>query len=225
MEADFNRLLQTSAAVEEKLVQVSSSDDTLQAMQVQLRKISDAITESEERFQRIEKKNQILDAVNTGIDKNFKALQTAEESGARLEDQLKRLSAGLDEARGSIETLSRDQDKALLAAEKIATLDDTLKTIEERIDAMQVAREWLAKTESRLQQISKDAQEEVKLLGALLKKEGSRGKNAERGAPTLSDRDNVTRLAHQGWKKEEIARALGLSIGEVDLILEMPPRE
>ncbi|MDR0388685.1 MAG: hypothetical protein LBH73_01285 [Spirochaetaceae bacterium] len=223
MEDDFNRLLQTSESVEEKLVQVSSSDDTLQAMQVQLRKITDAIDESEERFQRIEKKNQVLDAVNTGIDKNFKTLQEAEESGARLDAELKKLSGELAEIRASVEIVSREQEKAQLAAEKVSSLDETLTTIEERISAMNVAREWLAKTESRLQQISKDAQEEVKLLGALLKNE--KGKSSGRAAPTIADRENVVRLAHQGWKREEIARALNLSLGEVELILEMPSKD
>ncbi|MDR1178230.1 MAG: hypothetical protein LBK64_05335 [Spirochaetaceae bacterium] len=225
MEADFNRLLQTSEAVEEKLVQVSSSDDTLQAMQVQLRKITDAIGESEDRFQRIEKKNQILEATNAGIDRNFKSLREAEESGARLDAQMKKLLGDLDEVRSSVEILSSEQAKVQEAAEQAAGLDETLKDIEGRIEAMNVAREWLAKTESRLQQISKDAQEEVKLLGALLKKEGSKGKPSGRGAPTIADRENVVRLAHQGWKREEIARALNLSLGEVELILELPQKD
>jgi chromosome segregation ATPase len=225
MEADFNRLLQTSEAVEEKLVQVSSSDDTLQAMQVQLRTIADAMGESEERFQRIEKKNQILDAVNTGIDKNFKTLRETEETGARLDAEMKKLSGELAEVRSSVDILGREQEKVQEAALQAAGLDETLKGIEERIEAMNVAREWLAKTESRLQQISKDAQEKVKLFGDLVSRKGPRDKAPDRGVPTIADRENVLRLAHQGWKREEIARTMGLSLGEVELILELPPKE
>jgi len=33
--------------------------------------------------------------------------------------------------------------------------------------------------------------------------------------------ETVRKLAHQGWKVEEIARAVKLSRGEVELILEL----
>ena len=52
--------------------------------------------------------------------------------------------------------------------------------------------------------------------------EGSAKKT--KGAPPIGIRENVVKLAHQGWKVDEIARALHLSRGEVELILELPQK-
>jgi hypothetical protein len=35
----------------------------------------------------------------------------------------------------------------------------------------------------------------------------------------------VVKLAHQGWSVDEIARAVKLSKGEVELILEISPKD
>jgi hypothetical protein len=90
---------------------------------------------------------------------------------------------------------------------------------------MQVAREWLARAESRLAEVSKQAQDYVKLMGDLIKGETKKGMPQDRGAPPIGTRETVTKLAHQGWKVDEIARAVGLSKGEVELILEISPKD
>ncbi len=88
MEANFTRFLQISRSVEDKLSEVTASDDTLQALQLKIRKLEEALGGTEERFQRIEKKNQILDNTNDGIDKNFKALQDSEKLSDRIGEEL-----------------------------------------------------------------------------------------------------------------------------------------
>ncbi|MDR1240118.1 MAG: hypothetical protein LBK27_08380 [Treponema sp.] len=224
MEADFNRLLQTSRAVEEKLVQVSSSDDTLQALQVQIRRLDDAVRETEEKYQRIERKNQILEETNDGIDRNFKVLQETEESARRAGEELARIGGEIESLHVSIEQLAADNGKALDTMDKLSTLDDTLSHIEKRIGEMQVARDWLARTETRLTELDKQAQSELRLIGSLLNRDG-KPPAAGKGAPPPRDRDNIIKLHRQGWKKEEIAKTLDISIGEVELILEFHSSE
>ena len=41
----------------------------------------------------------------------------------------------------------------------------------------------------------------------------------------MSTREMVARLAREGWEADEIARTTKLSRGEVELILELTPRE
>jgi chromosome segregation ATPase len=224
MEADFNRLLQTSRAVEEKLVQVSSSDDILQALQVQIRRLDDAVKETEEKYQRIERKNQILEETNDGIDRNFKILQETEERARRAGEELARIKGEMETIRSSIETLAADNGKALDTMDKLAVLDETLSQIEKRIGEMQVARDWVARTETRLTELDKQAQTELRLIGSLLKRDG-KPLPAGKGAPPPRDRDNIIKLHRQGWKKEEIAKTLDISIGEVELILEFHSAE
>jgi chromosome segregation ATPase len=220
MEADFGRILQTSRAVEEKLAQISASDDTLQAVQIRIRQLSDAMTDAEEKYQRIEKKNKTLDATNDDIDRNFKVLQETETLVRRLNEDLDRCSGEVESLKVSVETLNRDNEKAREASEKLSTLDLSVEEVEKRIEAMQVAREWLARTETRLNELNRQTQDQLKLMGSLLKEE--RGKTPkEKGAPPPAIRENVFRLHRQGWSIDEIARSLKLSKGEVELILEM----
>ena len=82
----------------------------------------------------------------------------------------------------------------------------------------------MAKTETRLEEVSKQAQEQVKLLGSILKDDNKSGKGSK-GAPSMGSRDVVTRLAHQGWSIQEISSATKLSRGEVELILALLPKK
>jgi chromosome segregation ATPase len=225
MEADFNRLLQTSQAVEEKLVQVSSSDDTLQAMQVQIRRLDDAIREADEKYQRLERKNQILEETSDGVDRNFKSLQESENAARRAGEDLARITLDMESLRVSVENLAADNEKAGEAVEKLSVLDDSLSHIEKRIGEMQKAREWLARAETRLEELDKQAQNQLRLTSSLLNREGGKTQPGGKGAPPPRDRDNIIKLRRQGWTVDEIAKSMGVSKGEVELILEIGPKD
>jgi DNA repair exonuclease SbcCD ATPase subunit len=220
MEADFNRLLRTSQAVETKLTEVTASDDILQAIQVQIRKFNDALAETEEKFQHIEKKNQTLETINQSVDRNFNTLKQTETELKQLTGDIKVRQAEQEAIRLSIEKLTADSEKAQAAADKFTLLNTDLIGIEGRIKEMQKAREWIARAETRLEELNKEIQNQVKLVGNVLKEEGDIP-GRSKGAPTVSTRENVIKLARQGWKVDEIAKAVKLSRGEVELILDM----
>jgi hypothetical protein len=85
------------------------------------------------------------------------------------------------------------------------------------------AREWLARAETRLEEVNRQASEQLKLLSTLLKEEGGQAGRggAGRGAPPSTVQDTVRKLSRQGWAPDEIARAVKISRGEVELILEL----
>jgi chromosome segregation ATPase len=224
METGFNRLLQTSQAVEEKLAQVSSSDDSLQTLQVQIRRLEDAIRETEEKYQRVERKGQILEETNDGIDRNFKALQESEETARRTEEDLGRISRELEALGASIETLAADNEKARETADKLALLDDSLAAIEKRIGEMQTARDWIARSETRMEELDKEIQNKLRLVGSLLNRK-DKPPSSGKGALPPRDRDNIIKLHAQGWTDEEIARAMEISRGEVELIIEFGSKD
>ncbi|GHV75219.1 hypothetical protein AGMMS49942_00400 [Spirochaetia bacterium] len=216
METDFNRLLQTSQSVKEKLAEVTTSDDTLQAVQVQIRRLEDALTDAEEREVRIEKKNQTLEETNAGIDDNFKALKEAERAMQKIHGEMQRLLDGQEDLRTSVEKLTVDNAKAAEAVEKVSSLNGLLSSVEARMEKLQTVRESLAKAETRFEEINK----QFRVFSEILKDEpGKRIK--ERGAPAIGQRETVIKLKQSGWTMEEIARTVKLSVGEVELILEM----
>ena len=223
METEFNRLLQVSTAVEEKLTEVSNSDDTLQGIQIQIRKLNDALGDAEDKYQRLEKKNQTLDTTNDGIDRNFKALQESEKMARHITDELTHLSTDISSLRSAIESLTEDNTRARETADKLSLLDASLSSIEDRIEEMQKARQWLARAETRLEELNKQSLDQVKLMDTM--RNADKTIDEDKGAPPLGVRDNITRLARLGWTVDEIARAVKRSRGEVELILEIMPKE
>jgi chromosome segregation ATPase len=194
-------------------------------MQVRIRKLDDAMAEAEEKYQRIERKNQTLEATNEGIDRNFKALLETETSLKNISAELGRLGQEKDTLRLFAENLSVEIGKAQKTADKLTVLDSELSTIEERLTEMQTAREWLARTETRLIELDKEIQDKIKLLGAALKKESGKGPSRDKGAPPILTRENVIKLARQGWTVNQISEAYNLSKSEVELILEIGSKE
>ena len=225
MDTDFNRLLLTSRAVEEKLKEVSASDDMLQQVQLQIRKIAESLGETEERYLRIEKKNQVLDTTNDGIDRNFKDLQDSEKTIKKVNTELDRISEDIQGLHDSIDTLASQSEKAKETAEQMVVLDTALTGIEERIVSMQKAREWIGKAETRLEEINNEILGNLRLLGTVQREKGKKASPEEQGAPSTNVRESVIKLSTKGWKVEEIAKTLKLSRSEVELILEISPRE
>jgi DNA-binding NarL/FixJ family response regulator len=103
-------------------------------------------------------------------------------------------------------------------------LDNTLSGIEERITAMQTAREWIARAETRMEELNREILDNIKLQATVQREKGKKKASAtydDRPAPSVSDRENVIRLATMGWTVEQIGKNLNLARGEVELILEL----
>jgi DNA repair exonuclease SbcCD ATPase subunit len=220
MEADFNRLIQISRAVDEKLTHVTASDDVLQQMQVQIRRLEESLETAEEKYQRVEKKNQVLDATSDGIDRNFKALQESEAALKKLSDEMDRLNAEESSLGSAVQALAEANDKAKETADQIFTLDQALDEIDEKTKAMQTAREWIARAETRLGELNKQAQTQFKVMEALMKGKKVDETSIGEGAPSIRIKEAVIQLIQQGWKPEAIAKTMKISLGEVELIQE-----
>jgi len=226
MEANFNRFLQISRSVEEKLADVTSSNDTLLGVQLQIRKLEEALGNTEEKYQRLERKNQVLDNTNDGIDRNFKSLQETEKLSDKIGGELVQYADELERIKTSIEKLSAESEKAAHAVDRIDVLNDALEEIEERIKSMQRARQWIADAETRLEELNRAAQAQARATDSLVKGKRS-GTTADVGDGALSEqkRRDIIILKEQGWSNSEIAKAEKVSIGVVELVLETAPRD
>jgi len=220
LEEDFKRLLGLSQEVDRKLASVTESRDSLTDLQTEFRRLSGLAEEAGTKFDRLEKKSALLDTTADGVDKSFEALRGIEQEVKDLDQRVRPLADRMAELRSALDSLDKDRDRVDQAVSRLAGLDKDLEETEARIEKVQKAREWLARTETRLEELNKQAQDQLKLLGTLLKQEAGAAKK-ETGAPSLSTQETVRKLAHQGWKVEEIARAVKLSRGEVELILEL----
>jgi len=226
MEANFTRFLQISRSVEDKLTEVTASDDTLQAVQLKIRKLEEALGGTEEKFQRIERKNQILDNTIDGIEKSFRALQDTEKLSDKIGGELVQYADELEKIKVSIEKLSAESEKAANAVDRIDVLNNNLEEIEERIKSMQRARQWIADAETRLEELNRQAQTQARAIDAMVKgKKSGPAPDLGEGAPSQQKKENIIILARQGWTVDEIAKNLKISRGEVELTLEFAPKD
>lgn len=224
MEEDFKRLTNLSQTVDAQLGEVMGNSDALQAIQAKLRSLQELQNEVENRFDRLEQKRSILDVTIEGVDKNFRQLETLEKSIRVIQENVNLIPDRLGAIDEKVSTLSVHKDRADAVMKQIQGLDKMLKELEERTESVQKAREWLARTETRIEEVRRETEEQVRLLGSLLKQERKAGSKESKGAPPLGVRDTVVKLAHQGWSVEEIAKVTELSRGEVELILEISPK-
>ena len=222
LEADFGRLTEISQGVDRKLEEVTGASDALTEAQARIRKLMELSAEAEAKYDRLEKKAAVLDATTETVDKNFQQSQAVEKLLSAYGAELKRIPERIAEIKKSVDELAAAKVKADAAADKLGELDGILSDAEKRIAEAQKAREWLARAETRLDEVNRQATEQLKLLSTLLKEEGGSGHAAPgRGAPPSTVQETVRKLARQGWTPDEIARAVKVSRGEVELILEL----
>jgi chromosome segregation ATPase len=226
LEADFGRLSEVSQGVDRKLEEVTGQSDALTEAQTRIRKILELSAEAEAKFDRLEKKSQVLDATAEAVDKNFQQTQGIEKIIQACGVELKRLPDRINEIKRSVDELAAGKEKADEAVRRLGELDGILADAEKRIAEAQKAREWLARAETRLEEVNRQATEQLKLLSTLLKEEGGGSRAAgSRGAPPSTVQETVRKLARQGWTTDEIARAVKVSRGEVELILELSGKD
>ncbi len=223
LEGDFKKLISLSQNVDSRLSEVMNSSDALQNVEVRLRSVEGLEKEVETRFQRLEQKRNVLDVTSDGIDRNFRLLEGMEKQLQKALTALEQIPSDIGTLGGRLDELEQNRDKVDTVLRKVREIDTILSDLEGRTEQLQKVRDWLARSETRLEEVGREAQQQVKLFESLLK-EGGKSTRKERGAPPMGIREMVTKLAHQGWTVEEIAKHTKLSRGEVELILEIVPR-
>jgi chromosome segregation ATPase len=183
------------------------------------------MAESEEKYRRIEKKNQILETANDGIEKNFRSLQESESLTQKLNGDIQRISGGIEDIRREIEILANENEKAHDTVERLSNLDQTILDIDSRIQNVQKARVWIADLETRLDEKYREVKQQLKLTDDIIRKQDGKMDIDKEGSLPLGTRDDVIRLKKQGWKVDEIVKNMKISRAAVELILETASHE
>jgi len=224
MEVDFKRLIAISHEIDAKVANITTNYDAVQELELKMRSLEELENDIDSRFDRLEKKNKVLDSTTQGVDKNFQKLTMLEKNIGELHKEMKGIPELIKELSEEVNIIALNKEKADLVVEKMENIDNLILELEARMDKLGIAREWLARAETRLEKVNNQAQEQLRLLESLIKEEVAQVKK-DRGAPSVDKRQTVVKLAHQGWSVQEIARATKLSRGEVELILELIPEK
>ena len=218
LEGEFIKLNALSDSMDKKIIELTAVNDDLQQYQVQIRRIEESIGDVNTRYERLEKKDAVLNQTLESIDSAFENLKELESDIKNFKTEVNAIPPEMEKIKLTLETLLANQGRAEAVCEKIESVDVALNDLNSKMDNLKQARGWLAATETRLKEISSESEAQLKLMADLFK--GEKPERNESGSPSISVQENVLKLSRQGWKNSEIAKALNLSLGEVDLILE-----
>ena len=155
-----------------------------------------------------------LEVVRGEIEKEFTDYQTSISEKIASVDNLKQDIETLGSTLQQIKTGMADVTKAV---ESIGKLDEKLAAAEERLTRIDKVMEWLAKTETRLNDSVRKGEETIAVLGELVEKPVPISTPDTQMSQTERN-ETAKQLIQRGWTNEKIAETLGISEGEVDLI-------
>ena len=155
-----------------------------------------------------------LEVVRGEIEKEFTDYQTSISEKIASVDNLKQDIETLGATLQQIKTGMADVTKAV---ESIGKLDEKLAAAEERLTRIDKVMEWLAKTETRLNDSIRKGEETIAVLGELVEKPVPISAPDTQMSQTERN-ETAKQLIQRGWTNEKIAETLGISEGEVDLI-------
>lgn len=222
LEDKISSMVSLSRSVDLKMDQISSLHDMLQQYQSRVKELEDQHHALDSRFVRMEGKAGLVDKTIEQIDEFSGTVETLKENIQNLKTEMDPLNGRMRDIEQRNKFLLDNKDVADNVFSKVASLDQILTDLDEKAEKIDQARDWIARTETRMDGVVKQAQDQVKLLGRLADRDNSASGTA--GSPDMDTRETVLRLARLGWKTEDIARTLKLSQGEVELILEITPR-
>ncbi|CAI8016449.1 hypothetical protein GBAR_LOCUS10092 [Geodia barretti] len=223
MERDFQRLLAIAEDMDIRLTTVETGRQAAQDVQAKLQKLGELADAVDARYQQLSHKHETAEATSSGVDRNFELLNQLDEQVIGLRPDVLKLAAGLAELQSRVDALANNKESADAVIRSLDGVDGLLGDLQSRTERLMTAREWLARAETRLEQIGQQARASVRELESLA---GSRSEDNDGGGgsrPAVDNRETVSKLAGQGWSIPEIARATKLSRGEVELILEVEP--
>ncbi len=221
IEDNYKKLISLSQNVDSRLDKVTAKHDHVQQIEFTLRNLDELQKELDQRYERLTKRKEIIDTTLEGVDRNFHQLTDLENRISEMNQIMGGVNANVNELKNRMESMALNKKESDMAMRNIQNLNQIMDELENRMDAMQKAREWLARTETRLEEVSVQANQQVEILGSLAGRQRDASQKEEKSAPSVSVRDMVIKLKHQGWKIEDIAKSCKISRGEVELILEM----
>jgi chromosome segregation ATPase len=230
------------SVVEEKIQFIEKEKEVLDT-------IESGISDLSNQFERLNRQASDLKSKESDIELSIETISKTKEFITNLEKRTEILKDNFNEIKGIEgdikEKISKIEDKTAALGgnekrieellERFKTMDALVQDIEARTKQLQSAREWIARTESRLTTLSADAQrltEELKSYteGAHVPQASEGGKRNDGRKPAVLSREaeskvkTVLTLFDQKWTIQEICKVTKMSRGEVELILELNNR-
>ena len=227
MEQQMEQVLELSGSLYQQRESLEQQQHKISSYQSHLDKLESLYNESNDLLELFDqRKEQLLEAASLlhSYNDNLSGLEQKIEV---MQEQLKPLELGFGKAKELEQELEQQQQQLHSTQDELQEMQQAITELHADSQGIDKMREWIAKTETRMLELSEDIQSNLRTVETIVRKNrpnerGSLGANS--GSKMDNDvRNTVVQLHSKKWSSNEIARATQLSVGEVELILEMLP--
>ena len=191
-------------------------------MEVTVRNYEDRLKEVSNQYERLEKKDEVVERIKTDIDSQFDKIKDLEKRLNDCNRQVVSLPQEIKDVQMNVDTILRNEPKISKAVEQLENLDDLITDTERRVETLNSVQNGIKKTELDLQGLSRDVNSKFKVLQQITKQDLEKNPSVRGNSISQQDNENVRLLKRQGWTIKEIAKSLNITEREVDLILQLP---
>ncbi len=227
MEQQMEQVLELSGSLYQQRESLEQQQQKMSSYQSHLDKLEYLYNESSDLLELLDqRKEQLLEAASLLHSYNDN-LSDLEQKIEVMQKQLQPLELGFGKAKGLEQELEQQQQQLHSTQDELQEMQQAINELHADSQGIDKMREWIAKTETRMLELSENIQSNLHTVETIVRKNrpnerGSLGVN--NGSKMDSDvRNTVVQLHSKKWSSSEIARATQLSVGEVELILEMLP--
>ncbi len=225
IEQQMGQILNLSGDLYQQRESLDQQQKRVAGYQNQLDKLEHLYKESSDLLELFdERKNQMLEAASL-LNGYSEDLGKMDEKIQVLQEQLQPLELSFGKAQDLQQELVGQQQQLQSTQEELEHMQQALGELHEDSQGIDKMRDWIAKTETRMLELSQDIQENLRTVETIVRKNRPGERNSHSGLGKVDNdvRNTVVQLYNKNWISSEIARATQLSVGEVELILEMLP--
>ena len=175
-----------------------------------------------QQYERLEKKDDIINRVMKDVDTSFANLKTLEQRIADCSRQITSLPQEIKDIQTNVDRLLKDGPKITEAATKLQNLDDVLSETEKRMDNLQATNTGLKKAQLGLQELNREVNSKFDALHTITKNEVSKNKVPQDKSLSPSERETIRALKREGWTIQELASRFKRTTTEIEILLELP---
>ena len=191
-------------------------------MEVTVRNYEDRLKEVSNQYERLEKKDEVVERIKTDVDSQFDKIKDLEKRLNDCNRQVVSLPQEIKDVQMNVDAILRNEPKISKAVEQLENLDTLIADTERRVETLNSVQNGIKKTELDLQGLSRDVNSKFKVLQQITKQDLEKNPSERGNSISQQVNENVRLLKRQGWTIKEIAKSLGITESEVDLILQLP---
>ena len=222
LEQSFNRMIALSNTIDDRINSLNNTSDDLQSMEVAVRNFNDKLQHISEQYERLEKKDEVVERIRNDVDSQFDKLKELEQRLTNCNRQAVSLPQEIKEVQANVDKILQNGPKITTAIGRLESLDTIISDTEKRIETLNSVQSGIKKTQLDLEGINRDVSNKFSVLQKMTQQELSKKPSAKGNSLNPQTNEMVRQLKREGWRIPEIAEKLKLTENEVDLILQLP---